>query len=186
METLEKRSDRDQKPVLTGEEGAEIGIRQAAEWTANYRDRYPGETISYFFGQNLIRSILEQEGCVGLRVYYANAKPLNAWQKFFLTVGNFIRNEIGNAEGEKHLIIVGANKCGHDQLPGKEYDENCDGTTRKALSYIREEDQEEEKMSVIASVTGEERQNIIMEQATPCPGSPNCPKNQLTEKPAQQ
>jgi hypothetical protein len=82
--------------ILTGSEGAEWDLKIAAEWTKNYRDKFPGETISHFFGRELLQKILAQDGCMGLRFYHAI-----------------------DDSGNKHLIIVGATSDGNDQLPAQ-------------------------------------------------------------------
>lgn len=170
METINNPSQ-DQKPVLTGEEADPIDLKQAAEWTRNYRERYPNEVISYFFGINIIKEIIHQEGCIGLRIYYANSKPLNSFQKFVLLISNFLRT-IVNAEGEKHLIVVGSDKFGNDQLPG---DSSSLGNDQSALK----KENEESSKKVMYSSEKRVQQYIIAEQASPCPG-PGCPKNALS------
>jgi hypothetical protein len=173
METVEKQSNQNERPVLTGEEADPIDLKKAAEWTANYRERYPDEVISYFFGINIIKEILSQEGCMGLRIYYANSKPLSSFQKFMLSISNFLRH-ISNAAGEKHLIIVGSDSNGHDQLPnGGIEDLKNRNNNIEAKSYATTQN---------AMYSGESNQeHIIAEQASPCPGA-GCPKNALTER----
>ncbi len=166
---MEKKPSQEPRPVLTGEEANPISLKQAAAWTAHYRERFPDEVISYFFGINIINEIIKQEGCVGLRVYYANSKPLNSFQKFIIGISNFLRRTIANAEGEKHLIVVGSDAHGNDQLPE-------DG--RKRLSDNEAINEGETKKSVLYA-GGPPQHYIIAEQALPCPG-PGCPKNQLT------
>jgi len=170
---MEKNPSQEPRPVLTGEEADPISLEQAAAWTSYYRERYPDEVVSYFFGINIINEITRQDGCVGLRVYYANSKPLSSFQKFIVSISNFLRKTVANAEGEKHLIVVGADRYGHDQLPenghkslrGKSDMEGFDtGVTKRSVMYAGEKTPEH---------------YTIAEQATPCPG-PGCPKNQLT------
>ena len=113
---MEKKPSQEPRPVLTGEEANPISLKEAAAWTAHYRERFPDEVISYFFGINIINEIIKQEGCVGLRVYYANSKPLNGFQKFIVAISNFLRRTIANADGEKHLIVVGSDSHGNDSF----------------------------------------------------------------------
>ena len=96
METL-------RKPIVTGREGGPIKLDVAASWTKNYRDKNPGQTISQFFGKEILETILKQEGCLGIRFYYAN-----------------------DHAGKKHLIIVGVRHDGSDQT-NEEY---CDHEER--------------------------------------------------------
>ncbi|GHA54091.1 hypothetical protein [Pontibacter akesuensis] len=79
-----------------GSEGEAIALSQAAEWTRNYRnkriDSAEGEIAkAHFFGRNILNQILEQENCVGIRMYYAE-----------------------DNNGQKQLILVGATAEGED------------------------------------------------------------------------
>lgn len=56
---------------ITGNEGGPIDRAQAKRWTANYRASGRGKTNSHLFGAETVRKLLEQEGCVGMRIYYA-------------------------------------------------------------------------------------------------------------------
>jgi len=87
------------KHPITGREGGPIKLDVAASWTKNYREKNPGQTISQFFGKHILENILKQEGCLGIRFYYAQ-----------------------DNEGKKHLIIAGVNSDGSDQT-NEEY---CD------------------------------------------------------------
>src|SRR5450631_3480863 len=95
-----------QSPI-TGKEGSAIKLDVAASWTKNYRDKHPGETISQFFGKEILETILAQEHCLGLRFYYAHDKELSGWQRFIVSISNFLLKVIGNIDGNKHLIIAG-------------------------------------------------------------------------------
>jgi len=56
---------------VTGNENHEIGIDQAAELTARYRESVPtGSITGGFFGREALREILDQAGCMGIRYYY--------------------------------------------------------------------------------------------------------------------
>ena len=58
--------------AFTGNEDHEISLSEAAQLTANYRDSAePGSVKAGFFGKSAIEEILEQEKCVGIRIYYA-------------------------------------------------------------------------------------------------------------------
>jgi hypothetical protein len=81
--------------MFTGDEGEEIPLSTASDWTANYRAAEPGETKAFFFGQQIISNILAQEDCVGIRIYYAI-----------------------DDEGAKELVMVGVDENGNDQTEG--------------------------------------------------------------------
>ena len=146
-------------PPLTGREGSEINLNVATEWTKYHRERTPGGVISQFFGQDILKRILNQPNCIGIRIYYANSKPLSAWQRFVLSVARFFA---GNTEGEVHLIISGVTEYGIDQLPS--------GTGEVAEAFSL-------KTTAAASSSGS---TILGEQSVPCPGGIGCPQNALT------
>jgi len=141
---------------ITGKEGSPIDIDLAASWTKNYRHKHPKETISQFFGKEILEKILSQENCLGIRFYYAFDKPLNGWQRFTVSVANFITKVVGNVDGEKHLIIVGSMSDGSDQLNAKHAE------TAAANEMLAK-----------ASFT-------VAEMSQPCPGSAGCPQNVLS------
>ncbi len=80
---------------FTGSENHSITLSQAAQWTRNYRIANPGQTLAHYFGKQAIIDILNQETCVGLRVYYA----------------------LDDA-GEKQLILVGVDANENDLFNG--------------------------------------------------------------------
>ncbi len=56
---------------FTGNENHAITLATAATWTRNYRTANPRATKGHFFGKTAIQNILNQSGCVGIRIYYA-------------------------------------------------------------------------------------------------------------------
>lgn len=84
---------------FNGTEGAPIDLATAEIWTKNYRDTIQkGDTIALFQGRNNLLKILDQEGCMGIRAYFAY-----------------------NAEGKPQLVFVGADANENDML-GEIYD----------------------------------------------------------------
>ena len=81
--------------AFTGKEAEEFPLDTAAEWTANYRNANPGAVKAHFIGRDLINKMLEQDGCMGLRIYYAL-----------------------DENGNKQLIIVGADQEENDLYNG--------------------------------------------------------------------
>lgn len=81
---------------FTGNENHDITLQEASEWTANYRNSVPaGTVIAHYFGKTAIQNILDQSGCVGIRIYYAI-----------------------NDLGEKQLVVVGVNADENDLYQG--------------------------------------------------------------------
>ncbi|AKD05688.1 hypothetical protein POKO110462_03670 [Pontibacter korlensis] len=88
-------------PTYDGTEGAAIELSQAAKWTKIYRDSLAEEATAggrikaHFFGRDILLKILKQDGCMGIRMYYAK-----------------------DENGQKQLILVGANAEGEDMVEG--------------------------------------------------------------------
>lgn len=82
--------------TFNGTEGEPIDLAQAAAWTASYRkteaENVEGTvTKAHFFGREIVQKLLDQEGCMGIRMYYAH-----------------------DEKGEKQLLLVGADAEGND------------------------------------------------------------------------
>ncbi|MXV52619.1 hypothetical protein GS399_16720 [Pedobacter sp. HMF7647] len=164
----ENQQKQERAYMLTGREGDVISLKTAAQWTRNYRDREPNDTISHFFGQEILNRILSQEECVGIRIYYAYEEPLNGFQRLMVIIGNFFSKTLGGTKGTKHLILAGADKTGTDQLPDADV-----VVETKALSMAQAQP--------LMAVAGSSSNNFVLgEQAMPCPGSAGCPTNALT------
>lgn len=73
--------------AFDGTEGGEIELPVAAALTKEHRDRNPTALKGHFFGKEILNKILEQEGCMGIRMYYGVDPDTN----------------------KRELVIVGAN-----------------------------------------------------------------------------
>lgn len=80
---------------FTGNEDHTISLQDASAWTAAYRAANPQATKGHFFGKAAIEAILNQTGCVGIRLYYAI-----------------------DTKGQKQIIVVGANANEDDLVNG--------------------------------------------------------------------
>lgn len=56
--------------AFDGTEGGAISLIEGAQMTAAFRGANPDGTIAHFFGRNILETILSQDGCVGIRMYY--------------------------------------------------------------------------------------------------------------------
>lgn len=55
----------------TGNEDHSISLTEASELTANYRNAQTDDYIrAEFFGKNAILDLLNQDNCIGMRIYY--------------------------------------------------------------------------------------------------------------------
>ncbi|MFT5601703.1 MAG: hypothetical protein ACI9N1_001951 [Flavobacteriales bacterium] len=95
----------------TKEVGEPISLELAKGWTKDYRTANPGEIKAHYIGANIINDILAQDGCVGIRTYYA----LNELEK-------------------KELVMVGVNSSGEDLVEGIIADRTFPCPTACALS----------------------------------------------------
>jgi hypothetical protein len=155
--------------IITGNEGAVIGLEQAAKFTANHRHRSPkGSAISQLFGHVIVDRILAQPGCLAIRIYYANRQQLSGFQRFFVAIGNFFIKTVANADGDMRFVISGVTEDGEDMLPGDMKGEAVMSTTfsTKEKTY---------KLMAAAADSSE-----LADQSMPCPGSSGCPTNALT------
>jgi len=57
--------------AFTGNENHNIGLDDATRFTAAYREAEGEIFLGGFFGKEAIKSILDQDNCVGLRIYNA-------------------------------------------------------------------------------------------------------------------
>lgn len=56
--------------AFDGTEGEQIDLAESVSWTANYRAANDG-VYAHFFGRDILEQILDQEDCMGIRIYYA-------------------------------------------------------------------------------------------------------------------
>lgn len=71
--------------AFDGSEGGPISLEAGAAMTASYRDENPDGRKGHFFGKDILNEILDQDDCMGIRIYYGL-----------------------NDDGEQELVIVGA------------------------------------------------------------------------------
>jgi hypothetical protein len=75
-----------------GTEGGEITLSAGADLTAEYRKLNPGDTKGHFYGKDILNDILDQTGCMGIRIYYG----------------------VDDTTGAKELVLVGADSSEDD------------------------------------------------------------------------
>lgn len=69
-------------------------MAKAKQWMKKYEDRHPGEVRAYFFGSDIIRTIIDHEEAVGMRVYLAEGD-----------------------EGNLQMVLIGAREDGSSIWP---------------------------------------------------------------------
>ncbi len=78
--------------AFTGKEDHHISLEEAIKLISNFRNSQKDFSIkAHYFGKEALEKLLGQEGCVGIRIYYAQ-----------------------NEDGKPELVIVGVNEEGQD------------------------------------------------------------------------
>lgn len=80
---------------FNGNEGSFISIDEASDETRNYRTANPDSVKGFFVGKNKLNDVLNQTGCVGVRIY------------------NSILND-----GTRQVVIVGVTSNENDMTGG--------------------------------------------------------------------
>lgn len=60
--------------------GGEITLAEAQKYVSAFRTKYPNEVKAFFIGKTRVKKILDQENCIGIRIYNgydADANRLN-------------------------------------------------------------------------------------------------------------
>lgn len=81
---------------FNGSEGSVVTLQEASAWTANFRaTAQPGDILGHFFGKDVLQRILQQDGCMGIRMYYGK-----------------------ESDGVNNLVLVGADASENDMTSG--------------------------------------------------------------------
>lgn len=76
--------------------GTQISLDKAIEFTHAYQENNPSLPKSYFVGLDKLNELLEQEGCIGLRIYPGLDYDSN----------------------QSNLVLVGVDESGEDMTQG--------------------------------------------------------------------
>lgn len=97
--------------VFNGKEEHQITLDEAIKLIQNYKNKQSNSEIkAHYFGKDALLKLLEQDGCVGIRIYYA-----------------------AQDDGTPELVMVGVNENGKDLTSGVILERNwpcppyCDG-----------------------------------------------------------
>jgi hypothetical protein len=82
--------------LFDGSEGDPIDLQTATRWAANFKATLenPDDIRAHFFGTEILQQLLNESGCVGIRIYYAL-----------------------DDSGIKKLLLVGVDAAGEDLRP---------------------------------------------------------------------
>lgn len=75
----------------SGKEGRFVPLSLSKKWVANFRDSNPKHTHAFYFGCELFENLLNEPGCVGIRIYYAQ-----------------------DDDGSPKMVLVGVDKKGNN------------------------------------------------------------------------
>jgi hypothetical protein len=81
--------------------GKVITENQAKNFTHIFQQKHPNEKKAYFVGSNKVEMILEQEGCIGIRIY----------------------DGLDSETSEENRVLVGVDTDGEDMVDGIILDE---------------------------------------------------------------
>lgn len=73
-----------------------ITLPEAETYTHGFQEAYPEEIKAFFAGSNKLKQVLDQEDCIGIRIYAGLDKTTN----------------------RKNLVLVGVNALGQDMVDG--------------------------------------------------------------------
>lgn len=76
--------------------GEFINLENAIKYTEGFQTKFPDEINSYFVGAEKIKVLLEQDNCIGIRIY----------------------NGYNNQENKKNLVLIGVNTDNQDMTDG--------------------------------------------------------------------
>lgn len=81
--------------AFDGTEGEQVSLQEGAQLTHNHRMTNPNEVLGHFVGKDILNDILNQSGCMGVRIYYGI-----------------------DSTGEKKIVLVGADSNQDDMTSG--------------------------------------------------------------------
>lgn len=79
--------------------GSIITLQEGSTMTASFREKFPNETKAVYYSSNVYNDLMDQEGCVGIRIYNAL-----------------------DANGNMTNVLVGVDEHGNDLFKGRVYD----------------------------------------------------------------
>ncbi len=81
---------------VNSDSGSVITLQDAKVYTSNFREKFPLEIKAFFVGKNNVQTILDQEECMGIRIY----------------------NGYDDVSGNLNQVLVGVNSFGKDITGG--------------------------------------------------------------------
>ena len=88
-------ADKDSAEIIT--------LQEATKFTTAFREKYPEEVKAFFVGTNKLNLILEQPGCIGIRIYNGYSQEEKRMNAVLIGVGAD-GNDLVNGVILEHLI----------------------------------------------------------------------------------
>ncbi|MEN9582473.1 MAG: hypothetical protein RL641_427 [Candidatus Parcubacteria bacterium] len=101
--------------MFTGHENHEISFATGAALTKRYRDNNPGSRKGGYFSKDAILELLDQENCVGMRVYYANDES-GEMEMVLVGVASNENDLIGEGNLCMDMCMPCPDRCGESNL----------------------------------------------------------------------
>lgn len=92
-------------------DGSAMDPNKGKEWIQKYSDAHPGEIRAYFFGADIIQTILAQGDAVGLRIY----------------LGYGDEKDSATGQDKMQMVLVGARADGSNIWPDAVGKDNSGG-----------------------------------------------------------
>lgn len=96
--------------AFNGKEGGSVSVSDAGEWTAAFRNSFSGETKGVFFGKDILNDILDQSGCMGIRMY--NAVKGGKMQLVLVGTDSEENDQLGATDIVADLSVLCPPTCG--------------------------------------------------------------------------
>ena len=138
----------------SGKEGRFVPLSLSKKWVANFRESNPEHTHAFYFGCELFENLLNEPGCVGIRINYAQ-----------------------DDDGSPKMVLIGVDKNGNNILkknikPPTELRLSSDGKTGKGPLRSDYKTTGYRSMGGDGSGEDDDEDSGMVDGGLPCP--PNC------------
>ena len=100
--------------AFTGKEGGPVDLETLQKAVGKFKEQNPGSVESHFFGKDCINQLLDQPGCVGIRVVYGVGEN-NEPQLFLVSVDDSEKSLLPGSSldggGSEYLIVDHSRPC---------------------------------------------------------------------------
>lgn len=101
--------------MFTGQEDHEISFEDAAVLTKRFRDNNSGEYKGGYFSKKAIQKLLNQDNCVGIKIYFAENNS-NDLGMVVVGVTSEENDQIGGQNACMDRCLPCPDRCGSDNI----------------------------------------------------------------------